>query len=244
MRNAQARPHDRMLGAALVRHLALISRARTTVECQPQGLFLLWLAYMGLLLGGAWLLAQRGVWALLLQADPTGLTLSIVVVFVLASVWVGRRAWLLGWQHQALAVFQGTAVSHASEGVWVLRYWREHQALDPHTARELLAERCHGPQEMGWWVNGILIKLGLLGKVIGFSILAFELGQMEGFDPTQTAQLLKSLTGGLGVALLTTMAGLAANMLLGVQLMRLDRFADGLMSEILIWRLDAIEEGG
>ena len=74
---------------------------------------------------------------------------------------------------------------------------------------------------------------GLLGKVIGFSILALQLGQMDSFDPSQSAQLLKSLTGGLGIALLTTVTGLTGNILLGLQLMRLDRFADALVADAL-----------
>ena len=241
MTDTAAPSHHHMVGAVLVRRVGLLAHASTGLERQPQGLFLIWLAYMGLLSLGVWTLAQRGVWGLLLQADPTGLTLTIVMVFVVASLWVGRRAWVLGQQHQALAQIQHIDPAQATVEEWGLRYWRESQVLDGTTARELLAERCHGPQEMGWWVNGILIKLGLLGKVIGFSMLAFELGHMDSFDPTQTAQLLSSLTGGLGVALLTTMAGLAANMLLGLQLMRLDRFADGLIADVLVSRMEAGE---
>ena len=56
---------------------------------------------------------------------------------------------------------------------------------------------------------------------------------MDSFDPSQSARLLKNLTGGLGIALLTTMTGLAGNILLGLQLMRLDRFADALMADTL-----------
>ena len=97
----------------------------------------------------------------------------------------------------------------------------------------MLGERAHGPHEMAWWLNGIQLKLGLLGKVIGFSILALQLGQMDSFDPSQSAQLLKSLTGGLGIALLTTVTGLTGNILLGLQLMRLDRFADALVADAL-----------
>ena len=100
-------------------------------------------------------------------------------------------------------------------------------------AVEVESERAHGPHEMAWWLNGIQLKLGLLGKVIGFSILALQLGQMDSFDPSQSAQLLKSLTGGLGIALLTTVTGLTGNILLGLQLMRLDRFADALVADAL-----------
>ena len=39
------------------------------------------------------------------------------------------------------------------------------------------------------------------------------------------------LTSGLGVALLTTMVGLVGNILLGLQLTRMDRFADQLLAQ-------------
>ena len=76
-----------------------------------------------------------------------------------------------------------------------------------------------------------LLKLGLLGKVIGFSVLALQIGQIQNFDPAQSQELLKSLTAGLGIALLTTMVGLVGNVLLGLQLTRLDRFADALVAQ-------------
>ena len=40
------------------------------------------------------------------------------------------------------------------------------------------------------------------------------------------------LIAGLGVALLTTMVGLVGNILLGLQLTRLDRYADSLVADI------------
>ena len=105
--------------------------------------------------------------------------------------------------------------------------------IDETAPLDLLLERTHGPHSTAWWVNAIQLKpglLGLLGKVIGFSILALQIGQIQNFDPVQAQDLLKSLTTGLGVALLTTMVGLVGNILLGVQLNRLDRFADELVA--------------
>jgi len=67
--------------------------------------------------------------------------------------------------------------------------------------------------------------------VIGFCILALNIGQLQNFDASQSSELLKSLTTGLGVALLTTMVGLVANILLGLQLTRLDRYADRLVAD-------------
>lgn len=225
----------RMIGALLVRKLPGASRPTLNLERADQGLFLLWLAFMGLLAFSAWLLWRAGAWHRLVEADPTHLTVVIVLLFVGCSVWTGQRAWVLGRQRSALDAGQangwsgeflrGSAQPGADRSAWL----------------QVLGERAHGPHEMAWWLNGIQLKLGLLGKVIGFSILALQLGQMDSFDPSQSAQLLKSLTGGLGIALLTTVTGLTGNILLGLQLMRLDRFADALVADALALSLKHTE---
>lgn len=225
-------PHQRMFGALLVRRVPGAAHPTLNIERGDQGLFLLWLAYMGLLLLGGWLLWRAGAWHRLIAADPTRLTVVIVLLFVGCSAWAGQRAWRLGQERRALdaGALDPTA--------WSTTFLRSH---DRSNALLVLGERAHGPHEMAWWLNGIQLKLGLLGKVIGFSILALDLGQMQGFDPSQSAQLLKSLTGGLGIALLTTVTGLTGNILLGLQLMRLDRYADALVADALARSLDTTE---
>ncbi len=222
-----------MLGAAVVRHLPGMRHGPSTLEQADRGLFLLWLAYMGLLVFGAYLLWALGAWHRLVQADPTRLTLVIVALFAGCSLWAGRRAWVLGQQRQQLDRLRETG-STSDEG-WVGEYLRHvsRPGQSADIAMQLLGERAHGPHEMAWWLNGIQLKLGLLGKVIGFSILALQLGQVESFDPSQSSRLLRDLTGGLGIALLTTVTGLTGNILLGLQLMRLDRFADVLVADAL-----------
>ena len=49
------------------------------LERADNGLFLPWLAYMGLLLLGAWRLWQAGAWCRLMAADPKRLALAIVL---------------------------------------------------------------------------------------------------------------------------------------------------------------------
>lgn len=222
----------RMFGALLVRRVPGAGRPTLNIERGEQGLFLLWLAYTGLLLLAGWLLWRAGVWHRLMAADPTRLTLVIVLLFIGCSLWVGHRAWRLG--QERLALDAGVP----DPAAWCTTFLR---SSDRANALLVLGERAHGPHEMAWWLNGIQLKLGLLGKVIGFSILALDLGQMQGFDPSQSAQLLKSLTGGLGIALLTTVTGLSGNILLGLQLMRLDRFADALVADTLARSLDTSE---
>lgn len=189
----------------------------------PEPLWLEWTALAGLLAFATWLLGTRGVWALLLNADPTGITAVIIAVFGTATLWCGARARELQRQHEALRRGEG----------WAADYWAalRQAPRDASAPLDLLAERTHGPHHVAWWVNGIQLKLGLLGKVIGFSMLALQIGQIQNFDPAQSQELLKSLTAGLGVALLTTMVGLVGNIVLGLQLTRLDRYADRLLAD-------------
>jgi hypothetical protein len=228
--------HHPMFGAWLARRLPGARAAPLPLERGEQGLFLLWLAFMGLLWFGAALMWRQGLWHRLLEADPTGLTVVIVLLFAGCSLWVGQRAWRLGRERAQLDRYLADPARAPQPGGWCGGFLvgSTRPGADRATWQQVLGEQAHGPHEMAWWLNGIQLKLGLLGKVIGFSILALQLGQMDSFDPSQSSRLLKSLTGGLGIALLTTMTGLSGNILLGLQLMRLDRFADALVADALV----------
>lgn len=203
----------------------------------PDTLFLTWLAFAGVLLFAAALLWQTGVWAMLLDADPTGITMIIVAVFTASTAYCGWRSRRLCDERYSMDAWRRGLP--ARPGSHVDAYFRDLAAQRPMDTgargrlADVLAERLHGPDDAAWWVNGIQIKLGLLGKVIGFSILAIQISRLENFDPSQTQDLLKTLTGGLGIALLTTAVGLLANMLLGLQLTRLDRCADTLLADAM-----------
>lgn len=222
------------------------SLPKTGFGSEADRFFMQWLCFVGVLLFAAYLLWRANVWGILVAADPTGITLMIVAVFCASTVWVGVRAWMLmrerhaldAWKHAALPGYGTPQPPPGAAGVvhdyftGLLAKSRRHD-YDNAQLTEVLAERLHGPSESAWWVNGIQIKLGLLGKVIGFSILAIDISNMQSFDASQSAAMLKTLTGGLGIALLTTAVGLVANMLLGVQLVRMDRCGDGILADSL-----------
>ncbi len=195
-----------------------------------EALWLEWAALSGILLFAGWLLGVQGVWALLLRSDPTGITLVIILVFTASTGWCGARARELARQR---ALFEAARRGGADPG-WAADYLMSlrRATADDNAAVDVLSERTHGPHATAWWVNGLQLKLGLLGKVIGFSVLALEIGQIQSFDAAQSQELLKALTSGLGIALLTTMVGLVGNILLGLQLTRLDRYADVLVADV------------
>ena len=215
---------------------ALPARAHAA-PASPDTLLMAWLAFAGVLLFAAVLLWQHGVWAMLLEADPTGITMLIVAIFAAATLRCGWRSRRLGRERASMEAWR--CGLQGRPGGDIDAYFRDLIAQRPMDAgargrlADVLAERLHGPNDGAWWVNGIQIKLGLLGKVIGFSILAVQISRLESFDPGQTQDLLKTLTGGLGIALLTTAVGLVANMLLGLQLTQLDRCADTLLADAM-----------
>jgi hypothetical protein len=201
--------------SAWTSHASATDKSSRASAAEP--LWLEWLALAGLLAFATWLLGTRGVWALLLSADPTGITLIICVVFTASTLWCGARARELQRGRNDWAAEYVQALANAP-----------HETTAP---LDLLLERTHGPHHAAWWVNAIQLKLGLLGKVIGFSMLALQIGHIQNFDPAQSQELLRSLTAGLGVALLTTMVGLVGNIVLGLQLTRLDRYADAIVAD-------------
>ena len=58
-----------------------------------------WLILVGLFVFSTWLLGIKGVWQLLLTSDPTGITLVIIIVFAVSTMWCGVRSKELAKQH-------------------------------------------------------------------------------------------------------------------------------------------------
>jgi hypothetical protein len=234
----QQKKRQRVFGSAPSHWIAQLATRRRSASPERnktlfEPLWLEWFALAGLLGYATWLMGARGVWGLLLKSDPTGITLVIIVVFAAATLWCGARAKELQAQRALVASKESRS--------WTAEYLAalSRPPVDSATALDLLLEHTHGPHGTAWWVNGIQLKLGLLGKVIGFSILALSIGNLQSFDASQSQDLLRSLTTGLGVALLTTMVGLVGNILLGLQLTRLDRYADMLVADIQRLGLEA-----
>jgi hypothetical protein len=202
------------------RHEALpVAQHHHGLAAQAQRLFWGWAAAGGVALFAAWWMQSRGWWRMLVEGDPSGVSLLTVLLAVVVTLWCGYRCWTL----QAMAEAQSP---------WRLDFTAEH-ARAPDIALQLLGERTHGPHETAWWFAAATIKLGLLGTVVGFIVMASQIGGMPSFDLEQVQSLLKKMTQGMAIALYTTLVGLAANLWLGLQLMLMDRLADRMAADML-----------
>lgn len=99
---------------------------------------------------------------------------------------------------------------------------------------EVLAERLMSRYAFGHWAADMLLKLGLLGTILGFIMMLSPVGELTDFDPNVLQQLLGQMSGGMAVALYTTMAGLVTSTLLGLQYEMLDTAASRLVDKVAI----------
>ena len=89
--------------------------------------------------------------------------------------------------------------------------------------------RLKGPQEIGWFVSDVMLKLGLLGTIIGFIFMLGSVANIADFDVSNMQKILRHMSNGMGTALYTTLTGLIASVLSAMQYHMIDRHVDGLI---------------
>lgn len=75
---------------------------------------------------------------------------------------------------------------------------------------------------LGHLIADVLLKLGLLGTIIGFILMLIPVGEMQDVDAGSMKALLAAMSGGMAVALFTTLTGLVTSLLLRLQYHILD----------------------
>ncbi len=84
--------------------------------------------------------------------------------------------------------------------------------------------------EFGWFCSDIMLKLGLIGTVIGFIIMLGSLSDITTFDVTLLQGVLTTMGSGMGVALYTTLSALVAGVLIAIQYFNLESGCEELFS--------------
>ena len=90
----------------------------------------------------------------------------------------------------------------------------------PETLREaleLFSDQVSNRHAFGYFASDVLLRLGLLGTIIGFILMLLPVSTIKEFDSSIMQQLLASMSGGMAVALYTTLTGLITSTLLRFQ---------------------------
>ena len=95
-------------------------------------------------------------------------------------------------------------------------------SLESQNLLRILEDELSNRHALGHMVSDVLLKLGLTGTVVGFILMLLPIGEMKDFDPEKIQPLLSSMSGGMAVALYTTLSGLVTSTMLKFQYFLLD----------------------
>lgn len=146
---------------------------------------------LGVIFFGIFVLHRNGLVTLLLEGDKSYLSYGILSLWLIATL---RWLWLLHW-----CQLLGEKLS------------------DKRADEEDLESRMERWLNHGWFAADLCLKIGLLGTIIGFILMLSPIRDLTAFDPANLQNALKAMSGGMAVALYTTLAGLASHILLRLQ---------------------------
>ena len=189
---------------------------------------------LGVIATAFFIIWERGLLGLVVGADSSYLSIVILFLYGLASVhwWrlclqVSReRDWLdgnapatvpSGGVASLLAQLPGRTAPDAT-GTSVLLRMLEDEVANRHA--------------LGHFLVDALLKLGLLGTIIGFILMLMPIGELREFDPSRMQQVLSAMSGGMGVSLYTTLTGLVTHLLLRGQYFMLDASASAMVNGV------------
>lgn len=218
-------------------------------------LLLLWLIITGLIVFGLVVSWDQGLISALIDGDQSRICLVIFLLYAIGTIHVATRLFRLS-NELNLATHTGELIERESAH-GPLRFDGEHLTVGSSIAlpksaitkyltdiivgqrkeissessnlTEAYAEQLKGSHEAGWFIVDILLKLGLVGTIIGFILMLGSVADTSSLDVNTMQKVLKQMSSGMGTALFTTLAGLIGSMLLGLQYLLADKSADELI---------------
>ena len=202
------------------------------------------LILLGLIGFGFYLAAERGLVTLALDADKSYISYVILGLYVLASCHWLWLAYTLTAERRRFASLEGELVANHGElnetpseegllGEFLANLAKKKDG-DASALLTAFGDELANRHALGQFASDVLLKLGLLGTIVGFILMLLPVGEIEQFDPSLIQQLLSSMSGGMAVALYTTLAGLITSTLLKLQYHILDASAAELATRLTV----------
>lgn len=204
-----------------------------------------WILLMSLISFAAMILWDYGFVGYMFDNDPSRISALITGVFAVFSLYCVYAIFDSSRELRSLEVIsaeleQGARITRGPEqvevGILALSVDRPlgaflHDAIlkigmsDDSRLDVLLqsfAAQMRKSGRLGIFVSDVLYKMGMLGTVIGFIAMLVSLRDLGEFDVETMRVALQQMTGGMAIALLTTITGLVCGVLLRLQFNILD----------------------
>jgi len=201
---------------------------------KPFGLLLIVSSLLSVELFMVYLLLDTGLLPTLLAEDYSFVSRAILSIYLFASLHVMLVSYRLSIEIGDV----NTEASLQSCSGNVRRYFSllRNPASDSDQSPELLIDvldgRCRGQFRFGYVIADLMLKLGLLGTVIGFIFMLGSLVDLNSIDISVMQRLLAQMSGGMKVALFTTLTGMSCGVLLNMKYQLLDWSVDKLLDDV------------
>jgi MotA/TolQ/ExbB proton channel family len=216
--------------------------AAQPMQVDAQQPLLRWMIFTGLTLFAATLMWRYGWFGLMLWSDRTYISSVIVFLYVCAclhclwrTVAISREGEFSRAGEVLLDADQDDHTLSNSVGNLPPGCVTEHirnlieksrrqggGKIDQTLLLRTLADRLRGSNGLGAFISDTLMKLGLLGTIIGFIIMLAPIAGLDASNKEMMKTSMGVMSDGMAVAMYTTLAGLVGSILLKVQYYMLD----------------------
>lgn len=199
------------------------------------GFLLFTLLFAGLELFVWFYLGDIGYLEDLTRNDKSHVSLLIVIIYALASVWI---LFVSSTTSRQFHDINKTGIDDFQSYHKVLRQFYQQLANPQHNYEQklvlldVLDTRLRSVYAFGFIIADLMLKLGILGTVIGFIIMLGSLSNLNSVDITVMQTLLSEMSNGMRIALYTTLSGMLAGIILNIKFNLLDWAVDHLVNDI------------
>ena len=181
-------------------------------------IFIYWIYFISLIFIAFYVLASLGFISNIFQADISYISslITFIVIFYLFQC-----GYYLNKLRDAV-YFLDKEINSDSNNIFIMIY-RDYQLANniskdnKTSSQEDFKLKLYEFADNGFFVSDLLLKLGIIGTVIGFIIMLSSLSAIDEMNLSKMNNLLLSMSTGMKVALYTTLTGLIGSILLSIQ---------------------------
>jgi MotA/TolQ/ExbB proton channel family len=225
-------------------------------DAPERGALLLWMIFTGLSVFAVVLLWQYGLIRLMVTSDRTYLSSVIAGLYIITCFHCFWRTRAVAREGDAarrcraiLSAPDGAKALDADARVLPAGLVRDHirslvtkaagqgdgeSRIDQTLLLRALADRLRGSNGFGTFVSETLMKLGLLGTIIGFIIMLAPIATLDAADKVSMKSSMGLMSDGMAVAMYTTLAGLVGSILVRIQYYMLDAATQRVFSDAVM----------
>ncbi|MGY3588247.1 hypothetical protein ACVIGB_002793 [Bradyrhizobium sp. USDA 4341] len=228
--------------------------ASAGTDAAERSVLLLWMIFTGLSAFAAFLLWRYGLIRLMVSSDRTYISSVIAVLYIVTCIhcfWrtraIAREGEVARGCRAILAAPDGAKVLASdarglpgglvTDHIKSLVQKADAQAkgrIDQTLLLRTLADRLRGSNGFGAFVSDTLMKLGLLGTIIGFIIMLAPIASLDAADKVAMKSSMGLMSDGMAVAMYTTLAGLIGSILVRIQYYMLDSATQRVFSDAVV----------